>query len=57
MGQEASTPVDESTPTQTLSARTVEAIASYINEGRARKIVVMVSQLAGRTPKPIDRFS
>ncbi|KAL8721773.1 MAG: hypothetical protein Q9225_001622 [Loekoesia sp. 1 TL-2023] len=41
MGQEASTPVDESTPTQTLSARTVEAIASYINEGRARKIVVM----------------
>ncbi|KAL8833988.1 MAG: hypothetical protein Q9170_003990 [Blastenia crenularia] len=41
MGQEASAPVDESTPTQTLSARTLDAVASYIKDGRAQKIVVM----------------
>ncbi|KAL9031538.1 MAG: hypothetical protein Q9196_000433 [Gyalolechia fulgens] len=44
MGQESSTPIDENTPTQTLNARTLEAVASYIKEGRARRIVVMVSQ-------------
>ncbi|KAL9595439.1 MAG: hypothetical protein Q9179_004980 [Wetmoreana sp. 5 TL-2023] len=41
MGQESSTPVDESTPPQTLKARSVEAVASYIKEGRAKKIVLM----------------
>ncbi|KAL8674000.1 MAG: hypothetical protein Q9168_001585 [Polycauliona sp. 1 TL-2023] len=41
MGQESSTPVDESTLPQTLSARSVEAVASYIKEGRAKKIVLM----------------
>lgn len=59
MGQETSTPVCESTPTQALEARTVEAVASYIKEGRARKIVVMtgagISTAAGipdfRSPK------
>ncbi|KAL8689056.1 MAG: hypothetical protein Q9218_005181 [Villophora microphyllina] len=41
MGQESSTPMDESTPPQTLSARTLDAVASYIREGRAKKIVLM----------------
>ncbi|KAL8728145.1 MAG: hypothetical protein Q9166_005595 [cf. Caloplaca sp. 2 TL-2023] len=41
MGQEASTTVDEATSPQTLNARTVEAVASYIKEGRAKKIVLM----------------
>ena len=43
MGQESSTPVDENTPPQTLHGRTLDAVASYIKEGRAKKIVVMVS--------------
>ncbi|KAL8873642.1 MAG: hypothetical protein Q9174_000920 [Haloplaca sp. 1 TL-2023] len=51
MGQESSTPVDEDTPPQTLYARTLDAVASYIKEGRAKKIVVMtgagVSTAAG----------
>ncbi|KAL8677910.1 MAG: hypothetical protein Q9186_005692 [Xanthomendoza sp. 1 TL-2023] len=47
MGQEASTPVDESTPPQTLNARTIDAVAAYINEGRAKKIVLMVSLNTG----------
>ena len=42
MGQEASSPVDESVPPQTLGGRTVEAVAEYIKSGRARRIVVMV---------------
>lgn len=48
MGQEASTLIDQSTSPQTLSARTVDAVASYIKEGRARKIVVMASQMLAR---------
>lgn len=50
MGQESSTPVDESTPPQTLNARSIEAIASYIKEGRAKKIVLMVSLLLNPIP-------
>ncbi|KAI9732788.1 MAG: Sir2 histone deacetylase Hst2 [Cirrosporium novae-zelandiae] len=58
MGQEESTPIDESVPPQTLEARTIEAVAKYIKEGRARKIVTMsgagISTSAGipdfRTP-------
>ena len=42
MGQEQSSPIDESTPPQTLKARSVEAVAKYILSGRAEKIVVMV---------------
>ncbi|KAL6714651.1 Sir2 histone deacetylase Hst2 [Lecanora helva] len=42
MGQEQSCPIDEATPPQTLSERSVEAVAKYIKEGRAKKIVVMV---------------
>lgn len=42
MGNEESRIIDPSTPTQTLSARTVQALAQYIKDGRAKKIVVMV---------------
>ncbi|KAF2478266.1 NAD-dependent deacetylase sirtuin-2, partial [Lindgomyces ingoldianus] len=42
MGQDQSIPlVDENTPTQTLENRSVEAVAKYIKDGRARRIVVM----------------
>lgn len=45
MGQEESTIVDPSTPPQTLKARTLEALAEYIKDGRAKSIVVMVSRV------------
>ncbi|KAI4111982.1 MAG: hypothetical protein LQ345_006627 [Seirophora villosa] len=51
MGQEVSTPISDSTPSRTLSARTVEAVASYIKEGRARKIVVMPESLMRKLSK------
>ncbi|KAA6413567.1 MAG: SIR2 family histone deacetylase [Lasallia pustulata] len=41
MGQDASTPVDENTPPETLESRTVESVARFIRDGRAKKIVVM----------------
>ncbi|KAI4164896.1 MAG: hypothetical protein LQ342_001529 [Letrouitia transgressa] len=41
MGQELSSFVDEDTPTRTLNERSVEAVASYVKGGRAKKIVVM----------------
>ena len=41
MGQDGSTPIDESVPPQTLAGRTVEALAEYIKSGKAKKIVVM----------------
>ncbi|KAK3070531.1 Sir2 histone deacetylase Hst2 [Teratosphaeriaceae sp. CCFEE 6253] len=41
MGNEESTPVDENTPPQTLSARTLEGLAEYIKSGKASRIVVM----------------
>lgn len=41
MGQENSSPLDEATPPQTLEFRTVDGLAKYIKDGRARKIVVM----------------
>lgn len=44
MGQDESRVVDPNAPPQTLSARTVEALAQYIKDGRAQKIVVMVSR-------------
>ena len=52
MGQEASTLVDESTPTETLKERSIEAVASYINGGRAKKIVVMASHMLSVPPTP-----
>jgi NAD-dependent histone deacetylase SIR2 len=42
MGNEESRVIDPDTPPQTLKARTVEALAQYINNGRAKQIVVMV---------------
>ncbi|ORY03131.1 DHS-like NAD/FAD-binding domain-containing protein, partial [Clohesyomyces aquaticus] len=42
MGQDQSLPqVDENTPTRTLESRSVEAVAKFIKDGRAGKIVVM----------------
>ncbi|KAF2272157.1 NAD-dependent deacetylase sirtuin-2 [Westerdykella ornata] len=42
MGQDQSAPmVNEDTPPQTLDSRTIDAVAKYIQEGRAKRIVVM----------------
>lgn len=46
MGNEESRVVDADTPPQTLKARTVEALAQYIKDGRARQIVVMVRHIS-----------
>ena len=45
MGQEQSSPVDDNRPSRTLRERSVDAVAQYIKDGRAKKIVVMVSFL------------
>jgi NAD-dependent histone deacetylase SIR2 len=42
MGQDESRVIDPNAPTATLKARTLEALAEYIKDGRAQKIVVMV---------------
>lgn len=41
MGNEASTPIDESIPPQTLSSRSLDAAAEYIKSGKVKKIVVL----------------
>ncbi|GAB7344345.1 hypothetical protein MBLNU457_2208t1 [Dothideomycetes sp. NU457] len=41
MGQENTTPIDESTPPQTLETRNLDGIAKYIKSGKAKKIVLM----------------
>ncbi|CZR58670.1 probable NAD-dependent deacetylase sirtuin-2 [Phialocephala subalpina] len=42
MGQENShEPIDPSTPPQTLTERSLEGVAEYINDGRPKRIVVM----------------
>ncbi|KAF2731456.1 NAD-dependent deacetylase sirtuin-2, partial [Polyplosphaeria fusca] len=41
MGQEESSMIDDSQPTQTLDSRTLESVAKFIRDGHARKIVVM----------------
>lgn len=46
MGQEQSELVDESEPSRTLKKRSLAALAKYIKDGKAAKIVVMVSLLA-----------
>lgn len=48
MGQDSSTPIDESTPPDTLQSRTLDGIAKYINDGKAKRIVVMVGSLDRR---------
>ena len=42
MGQEVSSPIGDDVPPVTLKERSVDAIASLIQDGRASKIVVMV---------------
>ena len=42
MGNEESTMVDPSTRPFTLGARTTDALAQYIKDGKAKKIVVLV---------------
>ncbi|EGP86669.1 uncharacterized protein MYCGRDRAFT_100618 [Zymoseptoria tritici IPO323] len=41
MGNEGSSPIDESIPPSTLSGRTIDALASYIKSGHCKKVVVM----------------
>ncbi|KAL6865564.1 Sir2 histone deacetylase Hst2 [Amphichorda felina] len=41
MGQESSSLVDESVPPETLSDRTLSAVAEYIKNGKAKHIVVL----------------
>jgi hypothetical protein len=43
MGNESSTPVDESTPPTTLYARNIDAVAKYVQDRQVRRVVVMVS--------------
>ena len=43
MGQETSSPIDESVSPESLESRTLEAVAKYIKDGRAKRIVVMVN--------------
>jgi NAD-dependent histone deacetylase SIR2 len=43
MGQQESVQlVDEDTPPQRLKKRDIESVAKYINDGKAKRIVVMV---------------
>ncbi|KAI1392497.1 NAD-dependent deacetylase sirtuin-2 [Hypoxylon trugodes] len=59
MGQEESRLVDPDTPPDTLSGRSLRAVADYINDGKAKRVVVMtgagISTAAGipdfRSPK------
>ena len=46
MGAEQSTQFDESSDPHTLKSRSVEALAQYIKDGHAKKIVVMVRKQA-----------
>ncbi|KAK5168716.1 Sir2 histone deacetylase Hst2 [Saxophila tyrrhenica] len=41
MGNEESSPIDESAPSRTLAGRTLDALAEYIKSGKAKKVVVM----------------
>lgn len=53
MGQEESRLLDESTEPRTLTSRTLEAVAEYVNSGEVRRIVVLtgagISTSAGST--------
>lgn len=54
MGNEESTLVDPSTRPFTLKQRTTEALAQYIKEGKAKKIVVLVSRVLAQRVIPAD---
>lgn len=41
MGNESSTPIDESVPPVTLKARTIEAVAEYMRQKNFKRVVVM----------------
>ncbi|CAK4033152.1 NAD-dependent deacetylase hst2-1 [Lecanosticta acicola] len=41
MGNEESSPIDDSTPPRTLAGRSIEAVAEYIKSGKCKQIVVM----------------
>jgi NAD+-dependent protein deacetylase SIR2 len=41
MGNEESKPLDPSTKPHTLDARTIDAVAAYINSSRCKSIVTM----------------
>ncbi|KAJ8608013.1 hypothetical protein MRB53_039919 [Persea americana] len=41
MGNEESTPIDDSVPSRTLSSRSIEGLAEHIKNGSAQRIVVM----------------
>nr|XP_023908649.1 NAD-dependent protein deacetylase hst2-1-like [Quercus suber] len=41
MGNEESSPIDESTPPRTLRARTLSAVAEYLTSGRVSKVCVL----------------
>ena len=43
MGQESSALIDEETQPETLSERSIEAVAKLIQQHRAKKVVVLVS--------------
>lgn len=45
MGQDQSSPVNESIPSQTLKDRSVGSVAKYMKSGGGKRIVVMVSKL------------
>ena len=45
MGQEQSAPVGEDIPPATLKDRSIESVAQYIKDGRAKAIVVMVGAI------------
>ena len=51
MGNEQSALVDSDTPPETLEERSVDAIAKYIKEKNARRIIVLVSSWLGSYPR------
>jgi hypothetical protein len=42
MGQEASTPIDENIPAQTLERRDLASVAKFLKDGEHKRVVVMV---------------
>lgn len=59
MGQDQSSLIDDDTPPETLSDRTLAAVAKYIKDGRAQNIVAMtgagISTAAGSaSPSPMS---